>query len=82
MIKELLIAKALDDIELVWVPILREDFLDVMLVHAKVHEVDLGARFADEGAVCDVSMGRLPLLAVDTVGVELIVRDESDHQGA
>ena len=57
MIKELLIAKALDDIELVWVPILCEDFLDVMLVHAKIHEMDLGARFADKGAVCDVSMG-------------------------
>ena len=78
----MLIAKALDDIELMWVPILREDFLDVMLVHAKIHKVNLGARLTDKGAVCDVSMSRLPLLAVDTVGVELIVRDESDHQGA
>ena len=34
---ELLITEALGDVELMWVPILREDLLDVVLVHAEVH---------------------------------------------
>lgn len=79
MIIECLVAVALDDIKLVRVPQLREDLLDVMLVHAKVHEVHLGTRLTEEGAISDVSMSRLPLVAINAVCVELIVGDEGDH---
>ena len=77
-----LIAVALHHVELVRVPMLRENLLHVVLVHAEVHEVDLGARLANEGAVGDVRVRRLPLIAVDAVGVELVVCDEGHHKGA
>ena len=82
VVVEHLIAEALHHVELVRVPMLRENLLHVVLVHAEVHEVDLGAGLADEGAVGDVRVRRLPLIAVDAVGVELVVCDEGDHQGA
>ena len=77
-----LIAVALHHVELVRVPMLRENLLNVVLVHTEVHEVDLGARLADESAVGDVRVRRLPLIAVDAVGVELVVCDEGHHKGA
>ena len=61
------------------VPILREDLLDVVLVHAEVHHVDLGAWLAEEGTIGDVCMRRLPLIAIDAVGIELVVRDQGHH---
>ena len=80
VVVEQLVAIPLSNDQLMRVPILREDLLDVMLVHAKVHEVDLGARLAEERAIRDVGMRRLPLIAVDAVGIELVVRDQSHHQ--
>ena len=80
MVIELLVAEALGDIELMRVPILREDLLDVVLVHAEVHKVDLGARLADKSAVSDVGMRRLPLITVNAVGVELVIGDQRHHQ--
>ena len=56
VIVEQLVAVPLSNIQLMRVPILREDLLDVMLVHAEVHDVDLGARLAEERAICDVGM--------------------------
>ena len=80
VVVEQLVAIPLSNVQLMRVPILRKDLLDVMLVHAKVHYVDLGAGLAEEGAVSDVSMRRLPLIAIDAVGIELVVRDQSHHQ--
>ena len=55
------------------VPQLREDLLDVVLVHAEGPDVHLRALLADEGAVGDVCVGGLTLVAVDAIGIELIV---------
>ena len=77
---ELLIAEALGDVKLMRVPILRKDLLDVVLVHAEVHEVNLSARLADKSAVGDIGMCRLPLIAVNAVGVELVISDQCYHQ--
>jgi len=82
MVVESLVAEALCHVQLMGIPQLSEYLLDVVLVHAEVHKMDLGAWLTDESAMCDVSVSRLPLVAVDAVGVELVVGDESDHQSA
>ena len=82
MIVEELIPEALGDIELMWVPILRENLLDVVLVHAEVHEVHLSTRLADKSAIGDISVRRLPLIAVDAVSVELVIGDQCHHKRA
>ena len=57
------------------IPHLCENLLYIVLVHAEIHQVDLGAGLANEGAVGDVGMSGLSLLAIDAIGVELVVRD-------
>ena len=57
------------------IPHLCENLLYIVLMHAEVHQVDLGAGLADEGAVGDVGMSGLSLLTIDAIGVELVVRD-------
>ena len=44
--------------------------------------MDLGAGLADEGAVGYVSMSGLSLLAINAIGVELVIRDQGHHQSA
>ena len=79
MIVEYFVAKLLRHIELVGIPKFCENLLDVVLVHTKASQVSLGAEFADECSVRDVGMGRLPLKAIDAVGIELVVSDYMHH---
>ena len=71
--KELLVSASLDHIKLMWVPELREDRFDVMLMHAEYLNVFLCTTFADESPIRDVGMRGCLLLAVDAVSIELIV---------
>ena len=73
MIIKFFVAKSLSDAELMWIPQLCKDLLNIVLVHAKVHEMDLGALFTDEDAVSDICMRGLTLLAIDAIGIELVI---------
>ena len=73
VVVEQLVAIPLSNVQLMRVPILREDLLDVMLVHAKVHQMDLSTLFADESAVGDVAVRCLSLLTIEAISVELVV---------
>ena len=75
VVEESFVAVFLDDIELMRVPELRENLLDVVLVHAELHQMDLGTLLTDKCPIGDVSVGRLALLTVDTIGVELVICD-------
>ena len=75
VVEESFVAVFLDDIELMRVPELRENLLDVVLVHAELHQMDLGTLLTDKCAVGDIGVGRLALLTVDTVRVELVICD-------
>ena len=75
VVEESFIAVFLDDIELMGVPELRENLLDVVLVHAELHQMDLGTLLTDKCAVGDIGVGGLALLTVDTVRVELVICD-------
>ena len=79
VIVEYLVAKLLRHIELVGIPQLCENLLDIVLVHAKASQVGLSAELADECSVRDVCMGRLALEAIDAVGVELVFSDYMHH---
>ena len=82
MVVEYFITVSLCYIKLVRIPILCEDLLDVVLVHAEVGQMCLRARLANERAIGYVCVRRLSLVAVDAVGIELIVRHERHHQVA
>lgn len=56
MLIEVLVTSASYHVELMWIPKLGENFFDVVLLHSEQSQVDLGANFADEGAIGDVSM--------------------------
>lgn len=56
-----------------WIPELKENFFYVVLMHAKSGQVELGAGFADEGAVGDVCVRGLSLVAINAVSIELVV---------
>ena len=56
-----------------WVPELGEDFFYVVFVHAESIQVELGAELTDECAVGDIRVRSLSLVAIDAVGIELIV---------
>ena len=56
-----------------WVPELGEDFVYVVFVHAESIQVELGAELTDECAVGDIRVRSLSLVAIDAVGIELIV---------
>ena len=80
MVVEHFVAKLLRHIQLVSVPKLCEDLLDVVLVHAEARQVGLGAQLADERSVRDVGVGGLTLEAVYAVRVELVVGDYVHHE--
>ena len=73
MVKEFLIAEALCNLQLMRIPQFSEDLLDVVLVHAKVHQMDLSTLLADESAVGDVAVRCLSLLTIEAISVELVV---------
>ena len=73
MVKEFLITEALCNLQLMRIPQFSEDLLDVMLVHAKVHKMDLSTLLADKGAVGDIAVRCLSLLTIDAVSVELVI---------
>ena len=79
VIVELFVAKYRRNVQLVGVPELGEDLFDVVLVHAEHSHVQLGAGLAYEGAVGDIRVGGLALVAVDAVRVELVVSYQVDQ---
>ena len=62
------------------IPQFCENLFDVMLVYTEVHKVHLRAWLTDKSAERDICMCGLSLLAIDTVRIELIFADQSDHQ--
>ena len=73
MIEELFISTTLGHAKLMWVPELTEDWLDIVLMHAKMFDVFLRTTSTDKSAECDIGVCRLLLLAVNAVSVKLIV---------
>ena len=73
MIIEFFVAKSLSYAELMGIPQLCEDLFDIVLVHAEVHKMHLSARFTDEGAISDIAMRGLTLLAINAIGIELVI---------
>ena len=73
MIEEFFVPASLDHLELMWVPELTEDWLDIVLMHAKMFDVFLRTTSTDKSAECDIGVCRLLLLAVNAVSVKLIV---------
>ena len=76
VVEEFLVSTCLHHRKLMWVPELAENRLDIVLVHAEHLDVFLRAASAYESAESDIGVCRLLLLTVDTVCVELVVRDE------
>ena len=64
------------------IPQLRENLLHVVLVHAEQGHVGLGANLAYESSIRDVCMSRLPLVTINAVSVELVVRHYVIHERA
>jgi len=73
VIVKLFVAKHSRNAQLVWIPELKENFFYVVLMHAKSGQVELGAGFTDEGAVGDVCVRGLSLVAINAVSIELVV---------
>ena len=73
MIEELFVPSSLDHRELMWVPELTEDRLNIVLVHAKMFDVLLRATSTDKRAECNIGVCRLLLLTVNTISIELII---------
>jgi len=73
---EELVASSLSRLELMGVPELRVDRLDVVLVHCEFGPVEFGALKANERSESDVEVGRFIFLAVDTELVVLVFLDD------
>jgi len=76
---QLLIATVTSKIELVRVPVFREDCFDIVLRHLEMLPVKLCALLADERAESHVEVRALVSEAVDAVTVVLVVRHELEQ---
>ena len=56
VIVELFVARALSNLQLMWIPKLSKDLFNVVLVHAKSKEMGLSARLTNESAIRDVAV--------------------------
>ena len=68
-LKVRLIAEHLCDLELVLIPVLSKDCLDIAFGHIKDRPVDLGAVLTDPDSKSHIEMGALILATFNTVGV-------------
>ena len=73
MVEKGFVAAPGDHIDLVRIPELCEDGLDVALVHVVVRPMFSGTLVADEGPVRDIGVRRLVFHAVHTVGIKFVL---------
>ena len=79
MVVEWLVATLSNHVDLMRVPVLCEDFLDVVFVPAKQLDVLAGTLTAYKSAVGNVRMGRLKLAAIDAIRIELVFDHKPDQ---
>ena len=73
---EVEVASKLRNLYLVRVPELCESRSNIVLVASKNSDMLLSTSLADESAKCYIEVGRLLLLAVDAVGIEIVFANQ------